>query len=371
MDKKRLLYLITRSSVGGAQNNVLELIRGFIPEYEVHLGAGDSGPLTTAAQAYKCKVHIIPSLIRQIDPIRDLHAVGDLGELMRRVAPTVVHAHSSKAGAVGRIAAKLQNIPCVFTAHGWGFAKGVPIVRRKIAYLVEKVLGRVTSKIVCVSYADRALALQKGIARENDITVIHYGIPMEMNASPVEMSEKYDIIMIARFSEQKNQATLLEALSIIKAMGRFANAIFVGSGPLLPKCKKLALDLALHDRVVFTGDSTNVDNLLLNSRVFVLSTHYEGLPISILEAMRAGVPVVATEVNGVPEQVENGVTGFLVPRSDPQALANALLRLLNDSQLRKIMGEKARESFAEKFTSQTMIESLSTLYKSVSAAKLQ
>jgi glycosyltransferase involved in cell wall biosynthesis len=149
--------------------------------------------------------------------------------------------------------------------------------------------------------------------------------------------------------------------SLIKAL-RFD---LVGSGPELESSKALAKSLGIAEQVSFLGDRRDVPDLLARSQVFILSTHYEGLPISILEAMRAGLPVVATSVNGIPEEVEHGKTGLTVPHQDVQALADALSILINSPDKRNQMGKAGRHKFEQEFTVERMVNNTKTIYNQI------
>jgi glycosyltransferase involved in cell wall biosynthesis len=169
--------------------------------------------------------------------------------------------------------------------------------------------------------------------------------------------------MVARFNEQKDQTTLLKAIAQLKDDSIHLD--LVGSGPSLESCKALAKSLGIENQVSFLGDRRDVPDLLAQSQIFILSTHYEGLPISILEAMRAGLPVVATSVNGIPEEVVDGKTGFLAPRQDVQALADALHTLINSPEIRQQMGKAGREKFEQEFTVERMITETREIYEAI------
>jgi glycosyltransferase involved in cell wall biosynthesis len=289
--KKVLLYMITQSEIGGAQSNVLDLIRGFQQDYDVHLATRIKGPLTESVAAINVPLHLLPHLVRPINLLHDYHAVKECISLIREIKPDVIHAHSSKAGLIARVAGWICKVPVVFTAHGWGFSLGNPPIRRLIALLSEKLAAPLGKKIICVSESDRQLALSLGVGSQNSLVTVRYGIgniPVSL-ANPAQNPAR--LIMVARFNEQKDQATLLKAIAQLN--DRHIHLDLVGSGPAWESCKDLAKSLGIEDQVSFLGDRRDVPDLLAQSQIFILSTHYEGLPISILEAMRAGLPVVA------------------------------------------------------------------------------
>ena len=363
MRKIKLLYIITKSDLGGAQANVYDLIANFSKDNEVHLVTGDSGPLTENVIELGVTVHILSNLTRNIQLFGDYNAVKKCISLIRQIKPDIIHAHSSKAGVVARVAGWICKVPVVFTAHGWGFTPGTPNKRRVVALIAEKLLAPLTAKLICVSENDRQLALSLGVGSQNSLVTVRYGIgniPVSL-ANPALNPVR--LIMVARFNEQKDQVTLLK--SIAQLNDHSIHLDLVGSGPSWKSCKDLAKSLAIEDQVSFLGDRRDVPNLLAQSQIFILSTHYEGLPISILEAMRTGLPVVATSVNGIPEEVLDGQTGFLVAREDVSSIANALSNLIQSPDLRQQMGEAGRQKFLEEFTIERMIDETKTVYEQV------
>jgi glycosyltransferase involved in cell wall biosynthesis len=367
----RLLYLITKAELGGAQSHVADLVKGFASQYEVHLAAGAEGPLTEQARECSAQVHILPSLIRSVNPLSDVNAVKECIALTRRLQPDLIHAHSSKAGVVGRLAGRVTGIPTVFTAHGWGFSPGVPRLRGILALRIEKAMAPLSERIICVSDFDYKLALQYGVGNLRSLRSVHNGIrPTSTETDTGTSGQEPDIrakqpprfIMVARFSEQKDQTTLIRALAKIEDDFHLD---FVGSGPKLEECRTLAQSLGQSERISFLGDRTDVEALLGSSQCFVLSTHYEGLPISILEAMRAGLPIIATAVGGIGELVENNGTGILVSHGDEDALSKALRELIQAPKLRTALGQAGESKFQAQFTLQRMLEKIDGIYQEI------
>lgn len=359
----KILYLITRPDLGGAQSHVRDLLQGFCEKYEVHLAIGKEGALTEAVKTLPIKIHLLPSLARPINPLKDLQAVNQCQQLLKQLQPDLIHAHSSKAGIVARIAGVIYNIPTIFTAHGWGFSHGTPVVRRQIALITEKIGAKLGDRVICVSESDRNLALNLGIGTPEELVTIRYGIENKPLPLANLSQDPPRLIMVARFNEQKDQATLLQAIAKLKQKKLRFHLDLVGNGPSRETCESLAKHLQISDYVSFLGDRLDVPDLLARSQIFILSTHYEGLPISILEAMRSGLPVVATEVNGVPEEVIHNQTGFVVPHANVNALASVLASLINNSQLRKEMGNAARQKFLNDFVAKKMLSLIEEVYQ--------
>lgn len=363
---KRLLYLVTRSEVGGAQVHVLQLLRALKARFDVHVAVGDEGFLTREARCLGVEVHVLPALVQPISPIRDLAAIWSTLKLLRTLRPSLVHAHSSKAGLVGRIAAVQTGVPAVFTAHGWAFAEGVPPGRRLLAILAERTAARWADRIITVSEQDRMLALRYGVGPASKLVTIYNGVAdIPLQARPAagnDAGNEICVIMVARFSPQKDHSLLIRALAGVQGTWRLK---LVGEGPTRPQVESLVRSLGLQERVEFLGARQDVPTLLAGAHVFVLTSNWEGFPLSILEAMRAGLPVIASDVGGVREAVLEGITGFLVPRGNELILRNRLELILADSALRLRMGQAGRQHYIAHFTTDTMVSRILEVYMQV------
>ncbi|CAB3389583.1 Glycosyltransferase family 1 protein [Kyrpidia spormannii] len=358
----KLLYLITRSEQGGAQTHVLDLIRGFRGRAEIVLGIGEEGYLAEQARDSGIDVHVLPQLVQPVSPAKDWLALGEINSLMRKVQPDLVHAHSSKAGLLGRWAAYRIGVPVVFTAHGWAFADGVPWRRKIVATVSERRAGRWCERIITVSEADRILALRHRIADENILVTIHNGIADTPRRAEPSHTDEPHIVMVARFARPKDQSLLIRALEGLN--GEFSVS-FVGDGPTRREMEALAANSSVRHRITFLGAREDVAELLAKAHVFVLTSNWEGFPISILEAMRAGLPVVASDVGGVCEAVVDGETGYLVPRGDEVTLRDRLKRLITGPDLRARMGQAGRRRYEQHFTLDKMLNRTWQVYEEV------
>lgn len=358
----RILYLITRSELGGAQVHLLELLKGFRNRAELHVAVGKDKDqfLVEGANALGIKVHILEHLVWPLHPIKDTAALVGVLRLIRRLQPRLVHAHSSKAGILGRVAARIGGVKSLFTAHGWAFTEGVHASRRVLALSLEQIAGRLGDGVICVSQNDLELAQRYRIASPSKMWVVWNGIPdTPHRAEPVRNPPK--IVMAARFSPQKDHSVLLKALSELKNLPWTLELI--GDGPLLSQAQALAADLGIAERVRFLGRRLDVDQLLAQAQLFVLASNWEGLPLSVLEAMRAGLPVVASNVGGVAEAVEEGVNGFLVPRGDALTLRQRLADLIASPALRSAMGQAGRLRYEQLFSVERMLEKVWSIYE--------
>ena len=363
MQKKRILFLITRSEPGGAQSHVLELLTGLRKIFHVTLATGEQGYLLDQARGAGIDAVFLPFLKRKISLKRDVKAYREIKALMQKVQPDLVHTHSSKAGILGRLAAKILGIKNVFTAHGWAFADGTPLSRRLIGIPTEYVAAKWCDRIITVSQADKELAVKYKICREEKITVVHNGIA-DINPLPVaENRNKIPVLtMVARLAPQKNFIGLLDALSHIEE--KYLLQI-VGDGPDLEKIKRHATQLGIDKNISFMGSRSDVPEILAETDIFILSSDWEGYPISILEAMRAGLPIICTRVGGTPEAVINEKNGLLVARGNTQALASAISRLIKDTQERQEFGRNSRVLFERQGTTEIMLKKIIETYNSI------
>jgi glycosyltransferase involved in cell wall biosynthesis len=357
-----ILYLITRAEMGGSQTHLLELLRGFRHEFRLSLATGEEGFLTEAARGLGIETFVLPNLVQPLDPLKDVKALKETVQLLQRMKPHLIHCHTSKAGIVGRAAAKAVGVPAVFTAHTWSFADGTSRMWKLIGTPSERLAARFTTKIIAVSDSNRDLAIRQKVAPEYKIVTVHNGVPDTGYRARPERGGVPRIVMVARFAPQKNQQQLLSALADIELPFKLS---FVGDGPTRQAAEQLASDLGLTSRVEFLGVRRDTEQILAASELFVLATNWEGFPITILEAMRAGLPVIATDVDGVREAVIDGQTGYLVRRGDNQALHEKLLLLLGDAKLRAKLGSGGRSAYEREFTRPVMLDKIAGIYRSV------
>lgn len=360
------LFVITRAdSLGGAQIHVRDLALEWSRRgAEVHVAVGQEGELSAFLRQRGLRVHPIAGLRRPIRPWDDLQAIRHLRCLYRALRPALVSAHTAKAGMVARLATLglRDPPPVIYTAHGWQFAEGIGPLQRLIVFLVERICAPLSRRIVTVSDHDYALARGWGIARPPRLIRIHNGMPDR----PAPLRPTWDgqrplrLIMVARFQEQKDHPTLLQALTRLR--DRPWKLTLVGDGPLLESVRGLAQRLGLLERVEFLGQRWDVPELLEASDVFFLISRWEGFPRSILEAMRAALPVIATGVGGVRESVVHGVTGWVVPVADAEAVARGLAFYFTHPQALLDHGREGRKLFEHRFRFQAMAEATLMAY---------
>jgi glycosyltransferase involved in cell wall biosynthesis len=366
----RIAYVITRADeIGGAQVHVRDLATALHQaHHDVTVLAGSPGLLSDELSARGVPFESVPALIRSISPRQDAAAVRQLSAILRRLRPDLVATHSSKASWLGRLAARLCGIPVVFTAHGWAFSEGVPAIPRHLYTLAERLAAPLADHIVTVSEYDRKLALERRIAPESKITRIYNGVADGAAfEAPGRRSQPPRIIMTGRFAPQKDHGSLLRALGLLRHLEWALD--LAGDGATLAEMSTLATSLGLEHRVNFLGQRDDVPDLLRDSDIYALISHWEGFPYGVIEAMRAGLPVVASDVGGVAEAVDHGVTGFLVPRADERGIAESLARLIEDAELAHRLGSAGQKRHRHEFSLDVMLQRTLAVYENVVAAR--
>jgi len=367
----KIAHVITRSSeVGGAHIHVRDLSRWLLEQgHEVKVFVGGEGAFIDVLKEASLPYTQLKYMKRPISPLNDIIAIKELANALKSFQPDIVSAHSAKAGIIARVACAITGIPCVFTAHGWSFTDGVKWPASFIFWSLEKLLAPFSKTIITVCESDRTLALDKKIARPEKIRTIHNGMPSidlsALDTAHLPAREAPTLVMIARFEDQKDHRTLINALCSLKDLPW--NLQLVGDGPLLDEIKALASSYGLVDRILYMGRRRDIPEILQRADIFVLSTNWEGFPLSILEAMRAGLPVVATKVAGIPESVEDEVTGYLIPPKDSKLLSQRIRQLLESESLRKELGAKGLEHFQSSFTFEKMANATLALYEEILA----
>ncbi len=353
--------MITRMDVlGGAQIHLMNLSKMLAAhDHDVFILHG--GKLHEAYQIEHSNITFITvvHLVHPLHPIEDVKAIQEVRNRFRCLQPDVVALHSSKAGTIGRIAAKSMHIPSVFTAHGWSFTDGISPKKQQLYRLIEQGLAKQTDAIIAVSNYDANLARKAHILPKYGLHVIHNGIE-KMTTSAV--IRKKNIVMVARFQIPKRQDLLLRAFALLE--DKEVTLTFVGDGPTKKEVENLAEDLGVTERVFFVGDKQNVEEYLKEASIFVLMSNFEGLPISIIEAMATGLPIVASNVGGVRELVITNKNGFLV-KNDISELQAYLTKLLADELLRKMMGKEGRTLFEQSFQLKGTYEKTLAIYEQV------
>jgi glycosyltransferase involved in cell wall biosynthesis len=351
---------------------------------QLALGLGDHGwrpivagpetsvirsPLTAGNVEYVPLAGVARGLSR---PDRDLRTVAELTRLLRRRRPALMHCHSSKAGLVGRIAARLAGVPAVYSPHCFGFVGDVPGPQRMLSLSLERALRGSTRTIVCVCDEERGEAVRHGLVGDADARRVYNGVSECDEADQVDadlMAFKGDSLLFGAVTvlrEQKRLDLFLRAIPHVLAAVPEARAVVVGDGPLRGELGHLAHDLGLEQsgRFAFVPFTRPSARFLRALDVFVLSSAWEAMPIGLLEAMACGTPQVATAVGGTPEAV-TAQTGVLITPNDVDAIASGVIELLGDPARRAAAAEASRRRHAELFTLGRMVRETASVYADV------
>ena len=334
---------------------------------------GSEGELHSECRRRGVQVTIEPSLVRRVSPVLDATAVARLVRHIGRGQYDIVHTHSSKAGIVGRLAARIVGTPTVVhTVHGWGFNTRQPSHESGTYALLERMWAPLCDALVVVASADRDEGLSRHIGRSEQYHLIRSGIELDVyRPGPTSREDARRCIgvppdafvmgTVGRLSPQKAPFDLLDAFAQAARTRPLAHLVFVGDGPLRSEVEQRIANLGLASRVHLLGLRADVPRLLPAFDVFALASHWEGLPRVFPQAMACGLPIVATRVAGAPDAVEHGVNGLLVNVGDIPAIAGALGALMDDPACARAMGERGRAKVGQ-FSARQMVEDLRALY---------
>ena len=352
MTKSGVLHIIARMNIGGPALHVAQLSSGLIQNgFEITLVAGrqadTEGDMTDLAKEYGLSFHLYQNLGARLSPWNDLYVCSRLWRLMRSTSPSIVHTHTAKAGALGRIAAKLARVPIiVHTFHGHVFSGYWGPGISTIVIIIERILARLSTVILTVSETVRNELLQYNIAPPEKIHVLPLGLDLTeyKNCSIKrgqfrrELDIESDVPLIGnvgRLVPIKNHHYFLMAAHLMLQSDFNGRFVIVGSGKLATELHKLSRELGIGDSVIFTGWRRDLDKIYADLDVLVNTSINEGTPFAIIEAMAARVPVVATSVGGVPDIIKSEATGYLVPGDDVHSLVDGIVCALKapDSML--------------------------------------
>jgi len=314
--------------------------------------------------------HVPLELGRAVTPAADLAALRRLSAIVRSSRPDLIHAHSSKAGAVGRLARlRRLSMPVVYTPHGYAFAGWFSSARERLAYReIERGLAPLSSRVVCVCEAEARLGRSVGFAKR--VRVVHNGIaapaPGPPDARMVELARSGPVLcVLTQLRPGKGIETLIDAMPALLGRHRDLQVAIWGEGPELHELSARARQAGVAGSVHFLGRSADPPAALRGADVFVHPSLAEAFPYAILEAMAAGAPIVASDVGGIGEAVQDGESGLLVAPASAPALTHALLELLADAGRREAMGGAAQQRVQRLFTREAMIDRLTGVYHEV------
>ena len=376
----KIVRVIGRLNVGGAAIHVVNLTAGLDPtRYQSLLVAGSEneaeGSMLDFALSHGVKPHIVHEMVTAFSLTwRDVKALAKLYFLIRRERPDIVCTETAKAGFLGRLAGRLAGVPViVHTFHGHVLHGYYGPVKNWLMRRMERSLARFTDRLVTVSERVKKDLVGYGVAEADKINVIPLGFDLEpflssrVYAGELRREFGYSdqdklIGIVGRIFPIKNHALFLDAAARIYALEPNSRFVVVGDGVLRATLEKQARDLGIADRVLFTGWRSDLARICADLDVLVVSSDNEGTPVSAIEAMAAGCPVVATGVGGLPDLIENNITGRLVAPRDAEALTISVIDLLQNPQQAREIGSNAREFVRQRFTMHRLMRDMDHLY---------
>jgi len=372
----KVLHIITRMDKGGSAQNTLLTVR------KANKGKFESKLICGSAREVKPDDDfiIIPQLSRDIKFSRDLSAFLKLYKIIKQEKPQIVHTHTSKAGILGRWAAKLARVPIIIhTTHGNVFSGYFGCFMTKLFVIAERISARITDKIITLTPKGIKQQLEHKIGNKKKYISIHSGIEIEKfkDASinrevfrkKLGIAEKDIVIgVVARLVPVKGHRYLLETMKLMESES--LKLFIIGDGPLRGELEYQAIESGIEKNVVFLGQREDVPKLLNVLDIFVMPSLNEGMGRAIAGAMASEKPVIASNVGGIPDVVDNKITGILVPSKSPEALSNAIAYLIKNPEIAAQMGQEGRKKAVKNFGINSMIKQIENLYEELVNRKL-
>jgi glycosyltransferase involved in cell wall biosynthesis len=377
--RTRVMRVIARLNIGGPAIHTILLTAGLdAARFESTLVTGveaacEGNMLDLAAQK-GVQPLVIPELGREINPLKDWVTLLKLYRLFRDRRPHIVHTHTAKAGTVGRMAARLAGVPVVVhTFHGHVFHDYFGSLQTRVFIGIERLLASLSDRIVAVSDGQRRELAEYGVASLDKIAVVPLGFELDalLNCEPLRGQLRRElgipdgmalVGIVARLTAIKNHRLFLDAARLIVEAGQEAMFLIVGDGELRADLEAYVAELKLAERVIFTGWRRDLPRIYADLDVVALSSLNEGTPVSLIEAMAAAKPVVATRVGGVSDVILDKESGYLVQSNDAEGLARGILDLLRAPDRAREMGLAGRVAVHPKYASETMLANIERLY---------
>jgi len=385
-----VLRVIARLNVGGPALHVAYLTAGLADRgYDTTLVAGTVGrgeeSMAFVAAAKGVRIEVIEELGRSISPFRDARAIWRLAQLIRRERPTILHTHTAKAGAVGRVAALLAGGArppiVVHTFHGHvlrGYFNRVATLGFRT---LERLLAYVTTKLIAVSPEVRDDLVRLGVAPASKFAVIRLGIELDQRVGGTDgkraetrrllglRGDPFIVGWVGRMTAVKRTDLVVQVLRSLVDHGVDAQLLLVGDGPDRDHLERYAHDLGVIKRCLFLGYQEDVARYYDAIDALLLPSVNEGTPVSVIEALAAERPAVATRVGGIPDVIRDGVDGFLVDSADPDELAERLAELARDPPRRAAMGAAGRARVLERYAVDRLVDDVDALYRELLAIR--
>tara|TARA_Y100001968_G_C19441288_1_gene762667 strand:- start:2319 stop:3422 length:1104 start_codon:yes stop_codon:yes gene_type:complete len=365
---KNIVFISTRSDeVGGAQTHVRDLSHNLIKSgFNVQVIVGGSSTVfTDQLNDLRIPTIRVASLKRQINIFRDLITMIRLYKILLDLQPSLVSLHSYKAGLLVRtlnIFIRLR-FPIIYTAHGWSHLRTLPDYIKPMFYTLERILSSSCKYVITVCEADYKYALKHRFGLKSNLRCIRNAMPFIPKSNSLISNGNLNIITVARLDKPKDYLTIINALAVLKT--KKWKYTIIGDGPQLSMLENHVNKLGLKDKITFLGRIKNVHNYLLQSNLFILSSFSEGLPRSLIEATRASLPIISSDVGGVSECVLEGINGFLFDPGDVNLLVGKLNKFIDNPYLIDIYSRASRSIYDERFDFNLLLSEHIKLYNEI------
>jgi len=377
MQKRKILHIQLLPILSGVQNAMLYLLKNLSPQkYDISVLSAPRGPLVREVEELGMHHIALPGLKRLIN-LKDILVLFRLYRVCRKYDFDLVHTHSSKTGLLGRIAAKLAGTKIVVhTIQGFPFHDGQSKLHQYFFRVLEKIGSYFCDMAVSVNQYEKNLAIKGKIYSSKKIVTIYNGIEIPKSKKIITHQDlgfaQNDIIVgeIARFTQAKNIINLIRLSVVIVEKYDFIKFVYVGDGELWEQANEIVTKAGVQDKIILPGWDTDIGAWNELFDISVSFSLWEGLSLSILEAMACGKPIVASNIKGNNELVKDGVNGFLVKDHDSHKFIDSICRLADNDSLRKRMGEQSLRIFEQKFTIRKYTNKFKTLYSKLFNKKL-
>jgi len=389
MEKKKILYLITKSNWGGAQRYVYDLATNLPQEFEPVVALGGTGEkdapeglLATKLREKNIKVIFVKNFLRDISLIKEVLALSELTTILKAEKPDILHLNSSKAGGVGALAARRAGVrKIIFTVHGWAFNENRPFLVKYLLWIASWLTVLLVTKVIVLGERERNQTLKMPVVSASKILKIRIGVDniamLDRKSARISLGaigSSLNNIWIGTIAEMHRNKGLEHLISAVGKIKTPVTLCIIGEGEEEERLRRQQVWFILElvkaanrrikeSRVLFAGFRPGAASYLSAFDVFVLPSIKEGLPYVILESGLAGLPVVATEVGGIPEVIKDGENGFLVPPGKPELLAEKLSEITENPELRKRLGKNFERHVRKEFSLTKMVEKTIELYR--------
>jgi glycosyltransferase involved in cell wall biosynthesis len=381
MRKVKVTRIVARLNIGGPAVHIINLTTGLDPDrFDSQLIVGrpgpDEGDMGYQAAQKGIDPLTIPELGRELSPLGDLRTTVKLARIFRRDKPDIVETHTAKAGAVGRLAARLANVPIVIHVfHGHVFHSYFGPLRSEMFVNFERTLARITDRIITVSPAQRRDIVDVyGIAPPERVLTVPLGLDLEpfrrakqtchgrFRASLGVPTEALLVGFVGRLTAVKNPSLFVESAGHVVQQFPQTRFVFVGDGELRPALEEQTDALGLAQHVIFAGWQVDMPAVYADLDLLALTSLNEGTPVTVIEALATGIPVVASAVGGVPDVLKDQETGTLVPSGDAERLAKAIIELLRAPERGQVLAYAGQQSVLGRFDLARLINVMDSLY---------